>query len=36
MTFKYTGKVTADTIEGESTVDRDGQSQSREWKAKKG
>ncbi len=36
MTFKYTGKVTGDALEGESTIDRDGQTTSREWKAKKG
>ncbi len=36
MTFKYTGKVTGDTIEGESSIDRDGETQTREWKAKKG
>jgi len=36
MTFKYTGKVSGDTITGKSEVERDGQTQSRDWEAKKG
>src|SRR5208337_1451638 len=34
MTFKYTGKVSGDTIKGKSEVERDGQTQSRDWEAK--
>jgi hypothetical protein len=36
MTFKYTGKVSDDTIKGKSEVERDGQTRSRDWEAKKG
>jgi len=36
MTFKYTGKVSGDSIKGKSEVQRDGQTQSRDWEAKKG
>ena len=36
MTFKYTGKVSGDTIKGKSEIERDGQTQSRDWEAKKG
>ncbi len=35
MTFKYSGKVKGDAIEGKSQIERDGQSQSRDWTAKK-
>ena len=33
--IKYEGKVEGDTIKGESKVDRDGQTQTREWVAKR-
>ncbi len=36
MTFKYSGKVNADAIKGKVEFQRDGQSQSRDWEAKKG
>ncbi|MHB8973225.1 MAG: hypothetical protein ACYC3X_26665 [Pirellulaceae bacterium] len=36
MTIKYTGKVSGDTIKGKSEFERDGQTQSRDWEAKKG
>ncbi|MGO9113822.1 MAG: hypothetical protein ACLP9L_31720 [Thermoguttaceae bacterium] len=35
MTFKFTGKVSGDTIKGKSQLERDGQTQSRDWEAKK-
>jgi hypothetical protein len=35
MTFKYTGKVSGDTIKGKTAFERDGQSQSRDWEAKR-
>jgi hypothetical protein len=35
MTFKYTGKVSGDTIKGKSELERDGQTQSRDWEAKR-
>ena len=33
MTFKYTGKVSGDTIKGKTEIDRDGQTSSRDWDA---
>ena len=33
MTFKYTGKVSGDTIKGKTEIDRDGQTSSRDWEA---
>jgi hypothetical protein len=33
--MKFSGKVSGDTITGKSEVERDGQTQSREWKAKR-
>jgi len=36
MTFKYSGKVDGSTLKGKSEFERDGQSQSRDWEAKKG
>jgi hypothetical protein len=35
MVIKYTGKVSGDTITGKSESERDGQSRSRDWVAKK-
>jgi hypothetical protein len=35
MTFKYTGKVSGDTIKGKTEFERDGQAQSRDWEAKR-
>jgi hypothetical protein len=35
VTTKYTGKVTEDTIKGKSEFDRNGQTQSRDWEAKR-
>lgn len=35
MTSKYTGKVSEDTIKGKIEFERDGQTQSREWEAKR-
>jgi hypothetical protein len=35
MTFKYTGKVSGDTIKGKTDIDRDGQTSSRDWEAKR-
>ena len=35
VTTKYTGKVSGDTIKGKTESQRDGQSQKREWVAKK-
>jgi hypothetical protein len=35
FTIKYNGTVKGDTITGKSEFDRDGQSQSRDWEAKK-
>ena len=35
MTFKYTGKVSGDTIKGKTDIDRDGQTSSRDWDAKR-
>jgi hypothetical protein len=35
MTQKYSGKVTADTIKGKIESERNGQTQSRDWEAKK-
>jgi len=35
MTTKYTGKVTADTIKGKTEFERQGETQSREWEAKR-
>jgi hypothetical protein len=33
MTFKYTGKVSGDTIKGKMAFERDGQTQSQDWEA---
>jgi hypothetical protein len=35
MTMKYTGKFTGDTIKGKTETERDGQTQSRDWEAKR-
>ncbi len=35
MVFNYSGKVTGDEIKGETKFERNGESQTREWKAKK-
>jgi len=35
MTMKYNGKFTADTIKGKTETERDGQTQSRDWEAKR-
>jgi hypothetical protein len=35
VTIKYNGKITGDTIKGKSEFARDGQSQSRDWEAKR-
>jgi len=35
MTAKYSGKVSGDTIKGKIEFQREGQSQSREWEAKR-
>jgi hypothetical protein len=35
MTQKYTGKISGDTIKGKIEFDRGGESQSRDWEAKR-
>jgi hypothetical protein len=35
MTTKYSGKVTADAIKGKTESERNGQTQSRDWEAKR-
>jgi hypothetical protein len=35
FTIKYSGKVSGDTIKGKTEFERDGQSQSRDWTAKR-
>ena len=35
FTMKYSGKVTADTIKGKTEFDRNGETQSRDWEAKR-
>jgi hypothetical protein len=35
MTRKYSGKVSADTIKGKIEFDRNGETQSRDWEAKR-
>ena len=35
FTTKYNGKVTADTIKGKTESERNGQTQSRDWEAKR-
>ena len=35
MTSKYTGKVTAETIKGKIETERDGETRSRDWEAKR-
>ena len=35
FTMKYGGKVTADTIKGKTEFDRNGETQSRDWEAKR-
>ena len=35
MTTKYTGKLQGDTIKGKTERERDGQTQSRDWEAKR-
>jgi hypothetical protein len=35
MTSKYSGKVTADTIKGKTESERNGETQSRDWEAKR-
>ena len=36
MTSKYTGKVSGDTLKGKIEFTREGQTQSRDWEAKRG
>lgn len=35
FTTKYTGKITGDTLKGKSTFERNGQTQERDWEAKR-
>jgi hypothetical protein len=35
MVMKYTGKVVGDTIKGKVEIDRNGETQSRDWEAKR-
>ena len=35
FTIKYSGTISGDTIKGKSSFDRDGQSQERDWEAKR-
>jgi hypothetical protein len=35
FTVKFSGKVSGDTIKGKTEVERDGQTQSRDWEAKR-
>ena len=35
MTSKYSGKISGDTIKGKIESERDGQTQSRDWEAKR-
>ena len=35
VTFKYKGKVDGDTIKGKTEIDRDGQTTTRDWEAKR-
>jgi hypothetical protein len=35
MVTKYNGKVSADAIKGKTEIDRNGQTQSRDWEAKR-
>ncbi len=35
MTFKYSGKVSGDTIKGKAEFERNGETQSRDWEAKR-
>jgi hypothetical protein len=35
MTFKYTGKVSGDTIKGKTEIERNGETSSRDWEAKR-
>lgn len=35
MTMKYSGKVSADTIKGKTESERNGETQSRDWEAKR-
>ena len=35
MTSKYSGKVSADTIKGKIETERDGNTRSRDWEAKR-
>ena len=35
FTMKYSGKLSGDTITGKTSFDRDGQSQDRDWEAKR-
>jgi hypothetical protein len=35
MTSKFTGKLSVDTIKGKRESQRDGQTQSRDWEAKR-
>ena len=36
FTIKYTGKVSGDTLKGKAEFERDGQTRSRDWEAKRG
>jgi hypothetical protein len=35
IVFTYTGKLTEDTIKGDTKIERDGDSQTRDWEAKR-
>ncbi len=35
MTFKYTGKLSGDTIKGKTEIERNGETSSRDWEAKR-
>jgi hypothetical protein len=35
MSFKYTGKVSGDTIKGKTEIERNGETSSRDWEAKR-
>lgn len=35
MVFKYSGKITGDTLKGKAEFTRDGNTQSRDWEAKR-
>jgi hypothetical protein len=35
MTFKYNGKVSGDSIKGKTSIERDGQTNDRDWEAQR-